>query len=76
MSGSNMDRVVTAANQVTLGGAATATVGWLTFTEWMAAIGAFVAVAGFIVNWWFKQRMLVLRREEIEIERRKLSQQG
>lgn len=57
------------ANISTLSGAAIAGMGALTLTQWLAIGGFVLALAGFIVNAWYKVAMFRLQRRELELKR-------
>lgn len=50
-----------------LAGAGAATFGGLTANELAMAVGAFVAVAGFIVQWYYRRDENRLKRREAEL---------
>lgn len=60
------DKVSTALQTVTTGGGATALIGGLTFNEVMAVAGLIVAIAGFIVNWYYQHKKFKLYEKEIK----------
>ena len=60
-------------NASTWSGAAIASIGAFTLSQWLAIFGAGLALAGFCVNFWHKVRLIKLREQEIELQRRKLN---
>ena len=60
-------------NASTWSGAAIASIGAFTLSQWLAIFGAGLALAGFCVNLWHKVRLIKLREQEIELQRRKLN---
>ena len=60
-------------NASTWSGAVLASIGALTLSQWLAIFGAGLALAGFGVNLWHKVRLIKLREQEIELQRRKLN---
>lgn len=60
-------------NASTWSGAAIAIIGAFTLSQWLAIFGAGLALAGFCVNLWHKVRLIKLREQEIELQRRKLN---
>lgn len=53
-------------------GAITTAIGALTWQEWAAAVGIVCTVATLAVNAWHKRRMVELRRQELEIAKRRM----
>ena len=60
-------------NASTWSGAAIASIGAFTLSQWLAIFGAGLALAGFCVNLWHKVRLIKLREQELELQRRKLN---
>lgn len=60
--------IAATAGKATYGGAATSIFGWLTSNEFAVLIGAFVAVGGFCVNWYYRHKED--KRQQAEHERR------
>ena len=60
-------------NASTWSGAAIASIGAFTLSQWLAIFGAGLALAGFCVNLWHKVRLIRLREQELELQRRKLN---
>lgn len=57
MSREHIEQVATAvADKVTLGGASTGVVGWLMDNNVLGLIGVCIALAGFVVNWYYKHK--------------------
>lgn len=46
----------TVADKATLGGAGTGIVGWLMESNVLGLIGVCIALAGFLVNWYYKHK--------------------
>lgn len=57
--------VESAANKTTYAGGITAAVGGWTANEIAAFGGLGLAIAGFLLNWWYKHQHLKLMREKI-----------
>ena len=60
--------VISVASKTTYAGATTATLGWITSSEFGVLVGLVVAVLGLLTNLWFQHRRD--RREQIEHEKR------
>lgn len=60
--------VATLATKATNYGAATAVAGSFFLDNFVGIIGLAIALAGFLVNWYFKWRAFKLMREKHEIE--------
>ena len=58
-------------NATTWGGALLASVGAVTFSQWLAIFGAGLALAGSCVNLWHKVRIVKLREQELEMMRQR-----
>lgn len=66
----DVDQVIDKATDVgAAGGGGLAFFGWLTFNEWIGAIGVVLAVGSFGVNLWHKKAMVRMERERLEMER-------
>lgn len=50
------------ASKVTTAGASVGIVGWLASSEVVAIVGLAVALAGFVLNWYYKREALKLER--------------
>lgn len=53
-------------NASTWGGAGLAAIGGMTLTQWLAIGGFILALAGFIVNSYFKYKMYQLEKKKLE----------
>ena len=60
--------VAAAASKATYGGAGTSVFGWLLSNEFAVLIGVLIAVAGFLVNWYYRHKEH--QRQQAEHERR------
>lgn len=59
------EQVATAvADKATLGGAGTGVVGWLMENNVVGVIGVAVALAGFLVNWYYKHKHYKLAEKQ------------
>lgn len=59
------DRIAT---NVSYAGATTAVVGGLSFNEWVGLAGVIVALATFIYNVWYKERLIRIAKEKGDIQ--------
>lgn len=63
------DLVDTAAKSAMIGGAATASVGGLALSEFLAIVGVVVAVLGLLINFWHKRSIVKIERERWAVEK-------
>ena len=57
-----------AGSTATYGGASTSVLGWLVSNEFAVLIGILIAIAGFLVNWYYRHKED--KRQQAEHERR------
>lgn len=55
MKTETLDVIGAVGNKVTIAGAGTAGLGWLTASEFAAIMGALVALGGFFITWYYKR---------------------
>lgn len=64
----HIEQVATAvADKVTIGGASTGFLGWLLDNNVLGLIGVGIALAGFLVNWYYKHKHYKLAERQMEI---------
>ena len=56
------------ANPTTYIGAATMVFGGLSLNDWAIISGIILGLSGFIVNFWYKRKMLSIEEEKLERE--------
>lgn len=57
----------TVADKVTLGGASTGVLGWIMNNNVLGLIGVCIALAGFLVNWYYKHKHYKLAEKQLEL---------
>jgi predicted negative regulator of RcsB-dependent stress response len=60
--------IAATAGKATYGGAATSIFGWFTSNEFAVLVGTVLAIAGFIVNWYYRHKED--KRQQAEHDRR------
>lgn len=63
------DKIHGTINLTTWGGAVMASVGAFSLTDWLAVVGGLLAIAGFVVNLWFKRKLVQIAYAKLDIKR-------
>jgi len=67
-SSEHVEQIATAvADKATLGGAGTGVLGWLIDSNVLGLVGVFIALAGFLVNWYYKHKHYKLAEKQLEL---------
>lgn len=65
----HVEQIVTAAaDKVTVGGAATGALGWLMNNNVLGLVGVLIALAGFLVNWYYKHKHYKLAERQAQLD--------
>lgn len=63
----HIEQVATAvADKATIGGAGTGFLGWLMENNVLGLLGVLIALAGFLVNWYYKHKHYKLAEKALE----------
>ena len=60
------EKVTTVTNVVTPSGAMTAGVSYLTLNQWLAVGGFVIALASFLINWYYQEKRFQLEKEQLK----------
>lgn len=69
-SSEHVEQIATAvADKATLGGAGTGVLGWFMDNNVLGLVGVFIALAGFLVNWYYKHKHYKLAEKQLELSK-------